>query len=530
MLDFFLKGFRINAICTFISRITGFVRDMFFAHFLGAGLHSDIFFIATKLPNLFRRITAEGALTSSFLPVYSGLLYGKDKQLAQDYSKIIFLVLLVSVIVITVLIQVFLKEVIIILAPGFLDNKALLADIVTLSRFTILFLPLISIVALFGSMLNASGRFIPFGILPIIINVIFIFTCLMISDDLEIKSLPLAISLPIAGIIQMIFIYLCAKKYKLVNRNFFKIFYFEKNIFNKLSEKLNSTLRRFFPALITGGIFQINILVDTLLASFLGFGSISFLYYADRLIQLPLGIIGIALGTTLLASLSHPKILNSKKKTSIQLENAIKIGLFFSIPSTLVLMFFPEIIVNAIFNRGNFSNFESKQTVIALYFYSFGLTFLIISKSCQSIFLAAGNPQKIMFISVTQLICNIILSIILMKFLKHGGIALATSCATILGTILYFKSILKEKKLRKGNYYSRNKEGLIYLIKYFFKIVICSFLMIVFLKLTVIFFQYINFEINLLYLVIFTMLGLIFYFFISYMTKLIPTGIFKTSQ
>jgi len=530
MLDFFLRGFRINAIFTFISRISGFVRDMFFAHFLGAGLHSDIFFIATKLPNLFRRITAEGALTSSFLPIYSGLLNSKDKELAYYYSKIIFLILLLSVLIITALIQVFLHEVIILLAPGFLDNKKLLADIVTLSRFTILFLPLISIVALFGAMLNAAGRFTPFAILPIIINLTFICTCLIVSEDLKIKSLPLAISLPIAGLMQMIFIYICARRYKLVNRNFFKIFYFKTNIFKQLSQKLNSTLKRFFPALITGGIFQINILIDTLLASFLGFGSISFLYYADRLIQLPVGIIGVALGTSLLASLSHPKILNSNKKTSIQLENAIKIGLFFSIPSTLVLMLFPEIIVNSIFKRGNFSNFESNQTVLALYFYSFGLPFLIISKSCQSIFLAAGKPKKIMFISIIQLICNIILSLILMQYFNHGGIALATSCATFLGTILYFKLILKEKKLRIGNFQSNKKEGIIYLIKYFFKIVICTFLMIVFLKLVVILFQYFDFEINLLYLVIFTMLGLIFYFFVSYITKIIPMEIFRTRK
>ena len=135
-----------------------------------------------------------------------------------------------------------------------------------------------------------------------------------------------------------------------------------------------------------------------------------------------------------------------------------------------------------------------------------------------------------MFISIIQLICNIILSLILTQHFNHGGIALATSCATFLGTILYFKLILKEKKLRIGNFQSHKKEGIIYLIKYFFKIVICSFLMIVFLKLVVILFQYFKFEINLLYLVIFTMLGLIFYFFVSYITKIIPMEIFRTSK
>ena len=139
MLKFLIDGFRINAIFTLLSRITGFLRDMFFAHYLGAGFHSDIFFVATKLPNLFRRITAEGALTSAFLPIYSSLLNSKKKILAQNYSKIIFLILLVFVTILTIIIQIFMDKIIILLAPGFLDNKKLLEDIVTLSRFTIVF-------------------------------------------------------------------------------------------------------------------------------------------------------------------------------------------------------------------------------------------------------------------------------------------------------------------------------------------------------------------------------------------------------
>ncbi len=529
MLKFFVEGFRINALFTLFSRITGFLRDMFFAHYLGAGFHSDIFFVATKLPNLFRRITAEGALTSSFLPIYSGLINGNQKILAENFSKLIFIILLVFVTLLTIILQIFLDEVIIFIAPGFLDNKKLLDEIVTLSRFTIFFMPIISIVALFGAMLNASGRFGPFAFIPIIINITFIFSCLMITDDLKIKSLPLAISLPIAGLIQLIFILYFAWRYKLINKRFFKILEVDQKNLKKLTEKLNSTLKRFFPAFLTGGIFQINILIDTLLASFLGIGSISFLYYADRLVQLPLGVIGVALGTTLLSSLSHPKVLSSIKQTSIQFEKSIKIGLYFSIPSMLVLMFFSDIVVSSIFKRGNFSEIETSQTMVALYFYSFGLPFFIISKSCQSIFLAAGKPKKIMYISLVQLVCNLFLSLILMQYINHGGIALATSIATILGTILYFKLILKEKKLRVGKFKSNNQEGLLYLFKYLIKISLCSLSMIIFLKFIVNFFQILDFNINLLYLVIFTMLGLTFYLVVSYKTKQMPTEFFKTS-
>ena len=188
MLKFFIDGFKINAMFTLFSRITGFVRDIFFAYFLGAGIHSDIFFIASKVPNLFRRITAEGAFTSSFLPVYSGLLNGKNSKNAEQFSKLIFIILLILITALTIILEIFMNELILLIATGFQENQNLLNQIITLSRFTILFLPIISIVALFGAMLNASGRFAPFAFTPIILNISLIVACLFISENMTIKN------------------------------------------------------------------------------------------------------------------------------------------------------------------------------------------------------------------------------------------------------------------------------------------------------------------------------------------------------
>ena len=157
MVSFLIKGFKTNAVFTLISRITGFIRDIFFAHFLGASVHSDIFFIASKIPNLFRRITAEGALMASFLPVYSGLLGSKKQFLAEEFSKLIFIILFFVIMLLTITFEIFMNELVFIIAPGFHENVLVFDNIVFLSRFTILFLPLISVVALFGSMLNATG-------------------------------------------------------------------------------------------------------------------------------------------------------------------------------------------------------------------------------------------------------------------------------------------------------------------------------------------------------------------------------------
>ena len=527
MLKFFLDGFKINAVFTLASRLTGFIRDIFFAYFLGAGIHSDIFFIASKIPNLFRRITAEGAFTSSFLPVYSGLFNGKNKKNAEQFSKLIFIILLIFIIILTIILEVFMNELILMIAPGFYENKELLNQIVILSRFTILFLPIISIVALFGAMLNASGKFAPFAFTPIILNISLICACLFIYKNFNIKSFPLALALPMSGLIQLLFICFYSFKYKLISKEFFNIFKLKKQMILKLLKPLNLTMRRFFPAMLSGGIFQINILVDTLLASFLGVGAVSFLYYADRLVQLPLGVIGVALGTALISSLSRPVILKSRIKTAIQFEKALKICIYFSIPSMLALLYFPEIIVNALFQRGNFGIGEAEKTIFALICYSFGIPFLIAIKSCQAVFLASGKTYKIMLISLFQLLANIILSIILMQYLFHGGIALATSISTFLGCVLYFKLIYNDKKIRIGKLTLNNDYGLIYLTKYIFVILFISFLMIIFLKFLIILFDFINLDISLFYAFIFAFLGICFFTFITYITKQIPLELFN---
>ncbi len=524
MIKFFIKGFRVNALLTIFSRITGFIRDIVLAFFLGAGIASDIFFIASKLPNLFRRITAEGAMTSSFLPIYSKLLYQDKSDNAQKFSAIICFFLIIFLSILVILFEIFMPFIIKIIAPGIINYKNFFDDIVTLSRFTIIFLPFISMTAFFGAMLNASGRFFYFAFTPIIFNLCIIASCFYINDALKIKALPLAIAMPISGFIQLCFIYYFVKKFNLITKVFYKISNLKQNNFNKFKNNTSDTFKRFFPAVLSGGVFQINILVDTILATIVGFGAVSFLYYSDRIIQLPLGIIGVSLGTVLLSSISHPKVVNDNKKISDQLIIAIKISLYFGIPSMITLLFFSEFIISSLFERGSFDQVSSKSVALALTMYSLGLPFVMIIKCFQSVFIATGEMKKILYISVLQLITNFILSIILMKYILHGGIALATSISTILSFMIYLFYILKNKKLiflsvNSKNYISSNN-----ILFYFVKISILSFMMIFILYLFQIMTDYNS---GIIYLSIFTSIGILFYIFITYITKQIPNELFS---
>ena len=518
-LSFLINGFKVNAIITGISRITGFVRDIFLAFFLGSGIHSDLFLISSKIPNLFRRITAEGAITSSFLPIYSKHLNSEESDVAQRFSSIVFLILVLFLAFLVTCLEIFMPLIASMIAPGLAKDEKIFNDIVYLTRITILFLPLISVTAFLGAMLNASGRFLYFALTPILFNLTIVFSCFFIAENLKIKCLPLAVAMPISGLIQLIFLLYYINKFKLITRLFFSINNFRKRSFEKIKIDLYDTLKRFIPSVLIGGVFQLNILVDTILASLVGIGAVSFLYYADRIIQLPLGVIGVSLSTVLIASLSRPQLLSNNKEISIQLEKAIKISLFFSIPSMLVLIHFSDFIIKGLFERGSFDLNSTKSTAFALQLYSIGLPFIMILKCIQSVFIALGKMKKILIISILQLLLNIVFSIWLMKELKHGGIALATSLSTIIAFVLYLILIIREKKLTYGSIYNFRNNGLFFIIFYFIKISIISIIMVYLIKLIK---NYLVFDMDIINICVFAIFGALIYIIITYVTKQIP--------
>ncbi len=482
--SFFIRGFTQTAFLTVISRISGFLRDIFIAGFLGAGIFSDIFLIAFKLPNLFRRITAEGALTSAFLPIYSKLKSQNSEILAFIYFKEVFYRVFISLFILMIIFQIIMPFIINFLAPGFLNNEDVIKEITALSRITIIFMPLISIVAMLGIATNVSGKFWILASTPIILNSSIILGCFFINDFWTIKSLPLAIALVIGGLIQIIFILIMIKKFNILNLKTLKRNNNSRNANNQVKFQLNQTLKKFLPAAFGGGILQINLLVDTILASLLGFGSISYLYFADRIAQLPLGIIGIALGSTLLTSLSKSNAIKDENQFAKELIISLKIGLFFSIPAAFVFINFSDLLIKVLFERGEFTFKETIQTSQALLAYAFGVPAFIMIKACQPAFLAEGNTKTPMYIGFALLILNIILSFILMIFLKHAGIALATSIVSWIGTIIYITLLIKNGKIAKPNFsFEEGDTNLFSVIFYGIKIILISCLMVLSMKL-----------------------------------------------
>ena len=316
------------------------------------------------------------------------------------------------------------------------------------------------------------------------------------------------------------------KKYKIFNSKNLEKQLDTKNNESVINSHIKQTWRRFLPAAFGGGILQINLLVDTILASLLGFGSVSYLYFADRITQLPLGIIGVALGTTLLTSLSKASAQNDIKQFSKELIISLKIGLFFSIPAAFVFIFYNDLLIKVLFERGEFTFNETKQTSVALLAYSLGIPAFIMMKSCQPAFLATGNTKTPMYIGLILLILNIILSFILMSFLNHAGIALATSIVSWIGTIIYITLLVKNGKITKPKFSLKEEDlNLFSVIFYFLKITLVSIFMIISMKL----FQYVLeiFNLNEVFaLIILCIFGFFMYILTSLIFKYIPQELY----
>ena len=261
------------------------------------------------------------------------------------------------------------------------------------------------------------------------------------------------------------------------------------NLDNSIKDKsdINIYLRKiwnkFLPAAFGGGILQINLLVDTILATLLGFGSVSYLYFADRVAQLPLGVIGVALSTSLLTSLSKSSAIDDVKQFSYELITSLKIGIYFSIPSLFVIINFSDLIITVLFGRGEFGLVEVNNTSQALKAYALGIPAFIILKSCQPAFLAEGDTKTPMYIGFILLFINIILSVILMNYFFHAGIALATSISSWIGSLIYLTLLIKNEKILKPKItFVDNTPNLFSLLLYKVKIIAVSLFMILIMK------------------------------------------------
>ncbi|MFP4097928.1 MAG: murein biosynthesis integral membrane protein MurJ [Alphaproteobacteria bacterium] len=430
---------------TALSRIAGFVRDVLTAAYLGAGPVADAFFVALKLPNFFRRITAEGAFSIAFVPMYSKARETGTQNSADAFASNAFMVMLTLLSVFTALALVFMPYIIALIAPGFTGDLQRTVLAVELSRITFPYLPFISLAALLGGVLNAMDRFAPFAFAPTIFNLSLI-TALLLSGAFQTVGHAMAYGLMVAGILQLAFLFLCARK---------------AGMRLKIAiPRFNTDIRKMFrlmgPAVIGAGVVHINLFADIIMASFLGEGAISYLYYADRLNQLPLGVVGIAVGTALLPMLSRAMLQEDITQARDLFNRALEYCLLLALPASVALLVMPLTLITILFERGAFDAIDSAASAGVLRAYAIGLPSYIAIKVFSTAHWAREDTKTPVRISVIATVLNIILSVLLIQIIGVAGIALGTALTGWLQFVLHIGALKGNSAARFDAKFIRN--------------------------------------------------------------------------
>ena len=419
---------------TLLSRIFGFLRDVVIAGYFGAGLASDAFFVAFRIPNLLRRLFAEGSLTIAFIPVFTEHLAnkGRDEAFRLAGAAIRMLsVLLVATAVIGVLIAPLIIHVI---APGFTESPEKYRLTVTLTRIMFPYIFFIGLVALFMGILNVLGHFAAPALAPVFLNIAMIASVLFLSPCLSNPVFGLAAGVLVGGVLQLLLQlpFLVRKGVR---------FWEKTTLFHPGLRKIGKLM---IPAVFGAAVYQINIFVSTLLASFLSEGSVSYLYYADRLVQFPLGIFAIATATAVLPSLSRQAAVKDFDALRDTFGHAMRLVFFITIPSMVGLILLRMPIVELLFKRGAFDMNTTRMTAAALLYYAIGLWAFSGVRIVVSLYYALQDTSTPVRMAAISVMVNVGLGILLMKPLQHGGLALATSLASMVNLSLLVWALKKK--------------------------------------------------------------------------------------
>ncbi len=491
---------------TILSRILGYLRDFLIALNLGSGPITDAFFVAFRIPNTFRRLFSEGAFNAAFVPSYSSELQLTKKK-ANEFSNKIFNLLLFSILLITLLIELFMPFFIYLIAPGFNDDADKLELTILLTRITFPFLFFISIASFFSAILNSHNKFGLAAAAPIVLNIILILILIFLKKENDITVIYLSYGVSLAGLLQLLILLIFVKKYfsPTVNFNF------------KLTKKVKFFFRKLIPSIFSSGVTQINILVGTIIASFQA-NAVSYLYYADRIYQINLAIAGIAIGTVLLPTLS--KFIKQKDINKINFiqNKSIELCLFLSIPAMFALLIASEEITSSLFGYGSFDLVSVENSAKALYYFAFGLPAFALIKIFSTFLFARHNTKIPFYFSVVSVVINILISVLFFNKIGFIIIPIATTISSWINAIILIIYICK------NNYYDINKNIIFSLLKITCASVLCSYF---FYFLINSFSNYLDYNSN--YKLLFTLLIIILTFF-AYIVISILTKAFKFSD
>ncbi len=422
---------------TFLSRILGLLRDMAFAQVFGSGLVADAFFVAFRIPNLLRKLFAEGSLTVAFVPVFSDYLVNRGEERAFGLARTVLSLLIVILSFVTLVGILLSPWIVTITAYGFKVSPEKFQLTVLLTRVMFPYILLISVVAFYMGLLNSFGHFGAPAAAPVFLNVMMIISIYWISPLFKEPIIGVAIGVLLGGVLQVLlqvpFSLSCG-------------FIFRPN-FGLREEGLKQIVLLILPTLFGSAVYQLNQVIGTVLASFLKEGSVSWLYYADRLVQFPLGIFGVAMGTVSLPSLAVYASKGDMESYRRVLNQAMRILIFISVPSTVGLCVLAEPIVRLFFQRGRFAEYDTLETSRALWSYGVGLLAFSQIRVLVSAFFALRDSKTPVYVASLALVLNFAIGVLLMGPLRHMGLALALSIAsTVQALCLIF---ILSKKVEK---------------------------------------------------------------------------------
>jgi len=425
---------------TLLSRIFGFVRDVFIAMAFGSSSAADAFFVAFRIPNMQRRVLGEGAVSSAFIPVFSETLAQNGKQAAQELTANIFNILLILLSAASLILFFFSPAVITIFAPGFLDDPEKFKLTVDLTRWMAPYLFFIGLAAFSMGILNSLKVFALPAATPILQNVSMITAILVIVPQMDEPIVGLAIGVVIGGALQVLI------QFPTIVKNGYG---WKKRLHVKQPEVIKIA-KLMGPAILGLAVYELNLMVDTLLASTLAEGSISYLYYGNRLVQLPLGVFAVALAVVLLPTLSGHAAKGELKELVKTLSFSIRLILYITIPATIGLIILREPIVNTLWERGEFLHTSTQGTAVALLYYSIGLCAYSGIKIIAPAFYSLQDTKTPAKIGIYSMVLNIVLNLVLMGPLQHGGLALATSLSALFNVVVLTNFLRKRLGLLGG--------------------------------------------------------------------------------
>ncbi|HQU16858.1 MAG: murein biosynthesis integral membrane protein MurJ [Chromatiales bacterium 21-64-14] len=418
---------------TLVSRVLGLTRDVVVARF-GAGPATDAFFVAFKIPNFLRRLFGEGAFSQAFVPVLAE--YKSQRSLdevriltdrvAAALGGILFLVTLVGILAAPVLVYLF--------APGFHNDPAQFRLTEHLLRITFPYILFISLTALAGGILNTYGRFGVPAITPVLLNLCLIGAALWLAPHMAQPITALAWGVLVAGVVQLAFQFPFLARLGLLPRPQWRW----------RDPGVQRILRLMLPALFGVSVTQINLLVDTLIASFLASGSITWLYYSDRLMEFPVGVFGVALGTVILPSLSQRHAESDPAAFRRTLDWGLRWVLLVAAPATLGLILLAGPLLTTLFQYKDFTAYDVVMASHSLITFSVGLTGFILIKILAPGFYARQNTATPVRIAAVAVVANIVFNLLLVLPLQHAGVALATSLAAYVNSALLFRALRRD--------------------------------------------------------------------------------------